>query len=199
MVVIGPEPRTAAWKIRWAFEISEVDRLKLQTQDSYLAKEDRHGDKACPQTRIDSSDWTPRNGQRKAATSRTRRQPPPPRPRRARREKELVDDPRRRYQELMADRHFGTDPEVNLAELRRMAVAQVAAMAPVNETPTTPATPGASNWVPLGPLAIVNGQTYGGARVIVTGRVTEIVPHPTDPLTIYVATARGIWKPPTVA
>jgi photosystem II stability/assembly factor-like uncharacterized protein len=95
----------------------------------------------------------------------------------------------------MADRHFGTDPEANLAELRQMAVAQVAAMAPVNETPTTPATPGGSNWVPLGPLAIVNGQTYGGARVIVTGRVTEIVSHPTDPLTIYVATARGgIWK-----
>jgi hypothetical protein len=112
-----------------------------------------------------------------------------------RRKKELEDDPRRRYQELMADRHFGTPSDVNLAELRVAAISNAVGLQPANETPTTPATPGTSNWVPLGPLAIPNGQSYGGARVIVTGRATAIVPHPTDPLTIYVGTARGgVWK-----
>jgi photosystem II stability/assembly factor-like uncharacterized protein len=95
----------------------------------------------------------------------------------------------------MADRHFGLAADVNLAEFRQAALAQTRAMSPTAETPTTPATPGGSNWVQLGPLAIAKGQTYGSARVIVTGRVTDIVPHPTDPLIIYVATARGgIWK-----
>ena len=59
----------------------------------------------------------------------------------------------------------------------------------------TPATPGVSNWIELGPTGIANGQTYGGARVIVTGRVTEVVPHPIDPSILHVATARGgVWK-----
>jgi len=33
-------------------------------------------------------------------------------------------------------------------------------------------TPGASNWVQMGPVAIPNGQTYSAARVLVSGRVT---------------------------
>jgi photosystem II stability/assembly factor-like uncharacterized protein len=54
---------------------------------------------------------------------------------------------------------------------------------------------GVSNWVQLGPTAIPNGQTYGGPRVLVTGRVTAIVVDPTAPNTIYVATAQGgVWK-----
>jgi hypothetical protein len=112
-----------------------------------------------------------------------------------RRAKELEDSPRRRYQSLMADRHFGTSSDANLSSLRVAAISNAASLEPANENPTTPATPGASNWVPLGPKAIPNGQTYGGARVVVTGRVTAIVPHPSDPLTIYVGSARGgIWK-----
>ena len=68
-------------------------------------------------------------------------------------------------------------------------------MSPRRETLLTPATSGASNWVELGPTAIPSGQTYGGARVIVTGRVVEIVQHPTDASVIYVATSRGgVWK-----
>ena len=68
-------------------------------------------------------------------------------------------------------------------------------LSPGNETNLTPASPGGSNWIELGPTGIPKGQTYGGARVIVTGRVTESVQHPTDALTLYVATARGgIWK-----
>jgi photosystem II stability/assembly factor-like uncharacterized protein len=110
--------------------------------------------------------------------------------------KELEDDPCRRYQELMADRHFGLGLGVKLAALFRAAALASLNLAPAQEAPTTPATAGASNWVQLGPLAIPNGQSLGGvARIIVSGRLTEIVPHPTDPLTIYVAAARGgVWK-----
>lgn len=54
---------------------------------------------------------------------------------------------------------------------------------------------GVSNWVQMGPTAIPKGQTYGGARVLVTGRVTDIVLDPTVPNTIYCATAQGgVWK-----
>jgi photosystem II stability/assembly factor-like uncharacterized protein len=108
----------------------------------------------------------------------------------------LEDNPRRRFLEVIEDRHFGTDDsEVSLAELRRRALAAARTLSPGNETNLTPATPGGSNWIELGPTGIPKGQTYGGARVIVTGRVTEIVQHPTDPLTLYVATARGgIWR-----
>jgi hypothetical protein len=108
----------------------------------------------------------------------------------------LEDNPRRRFLEVMEDRHFGiADRQVSLAELRRRALATARALSPANEINLTPATPGGSNWIGLGPTGIPKGQTYGGARVIVTGRVTEIVQHPTDPLTMYVGTARGgIWK-----
>lgn len=54
---------------------------------------------------------------------------------------------------------------------------------------------GTSNWVQLGPTAIPLGQTYGGPRVLVTGRITGIVVDPTAPNTIYCATAQGgVWK-----
>jgi hypothetical protein len=54
---------------------------------------------------------------------------------------------------------------------------------------------GTSNWVQLGPTAIPNGQTYGGVRVLVTGRVTAIVIHPTNPNIVYIGTAQGgVWK-----
>jgi len=51
------------------------------------------------------------------------------------------------------------------------------------------------NWTPLGPLAVPNGQTYGGARVLISGRVTAICSHPTDAAIIYIGTSRGgIWR-----
>jgi photosystem II stability/assembly factor-like uncharacterized protein len=54
---------------------------------------------------------------------------------------------------------------------------------------------GTSNWVQLGPTAIPKGQTYSSARPFVTGRVTSILVHPTDPQTIYVGSAQGgVWK-----
>ena len=54
---------------------------------------------------------------------------------------------------------------------------------------------GTSNWVQLGPTAIPKGQTYSSARVLVTGRVTAIVIHPTSTNVIYIGTAQGgVWK-----
>ena len=56
-------------------------------------------------------------------------------------------------------------------------------------------TPGSSNWVQMGPMAIPNGQTYSSARVLVSGRVTAIVVDPTDSNIVYAGTAQGgVWK-----
>jgi photosystem II stability/assembly factor-like uncharacterized protein len=105
------------------------------------------------------------------------------------------DNPSKRFQELLEDQLPGLPAGESLSKLRLAARAVARVLAPSTETNLTPATPGGSNWIELGPTAIPNGQTYGGASVIVTGRVTEIVQHPTDPLTIFVGTARGgIWK-----
>jgi photosystem II stability/assembly factor-like uncharacterized protein len=107
------------------------------------------------------------------------------------------DNPRLRYQKLSADYFAGTPKNVSFARLRAAAVEDTRDMSPMNETPTTPATPGGTNWVQLGPLAIPNGQTYGGTRVVVTGRIAAVAAHPTDPDTIFVGAARGgIWKTP---
>src|SRR5579872_7277424 len=112
-----------------------------------------------------------------------------------RRRKKLEDNPKLRYKRLSADRTTGAAKGVSLAKLRVDAVEDTTDMYPAQETPTTPATSGGNNWVPLGPMAIPNGQTYGGARVVVTGRVTAIAIDPTNPNTIYAAAARGgIWK-----
>ena len=47
----------------------------------------------------------------------------------------------------------------------------------------------------MGPLAVPNGQTYGGARVLISGRVTAIAPHPTNGNRIYIGTSRGgVWR-----
>lgn len=63
------------------------------------------------------------------------------------------------------------------------------------EAEAVPPAPGISNWVQLGPTAIPNGQTYGGVRVLVTGRITAIVVDPTNRNTIYLGTAQGgVWK-----
>jgi len=112
-----------------------------------------------------------------------------------RRRKVEVDDPARRIGELFQDRQFGSGRGDNLAQRRLAAIEATRGLTPINETNLTPATPGGSNWIELGPTAVRNGQTYGGARVLVTGRVTEIVSDPTNPLILYLAAARGgVWK-----
>jgi photosystem II stability/assembly factor-like uncharacterized protein len=75
---------------------------------------------------------------------------------------------------------------------RRMS--HLTAAAEAGEEPVAP-TPGASNWVQMGPAAIPNGQTYSAARVLVSGRVTAIVVDPTDSNVVYAGTAQGgVWK-----
>ncbi len=84
--------------------------------------------------------------------------------------------------------------DTNPALLRLKALAErdqplpsVRAGAPVNAA--------LANWTPMGPLAVPNGQTYGGVRVLISGRVTAIAPHPSDGNTIFIGTSRGgVWR-----
>ena len=138
---------------------------------------------------------TRRRGTSRAGSARQSKQVPP-------------DNPRLRWGQLAEEHDLAAHEEAptiattvtgaapgGLAELRLRALAAAQAMAPLEEIALTPATFGASNWIELGPTAIPNGLTYGGASVIFTGRVTEIVQHPTDASIIYVATSRGgVWK-----
>ena len=49
-------------------------------------------------------------------------------------------------------------------------------------------------WTPIGPFPIPNGQTTSIATAI-SGRITAIVVHPTDPNTVYLGTAQGgVWR-----
>src|SRR5262245_66287247 len=74
-----------------------------------------------------------------------------------------------------------TAPERALLRLRALT-----------EAPVDPTRP---NWVPLGPLAVPGGQSYGGARVLISGRVTAIAPHPTNANRIFIGTSRGgVWR-----
>ena len=58
-----------------------------------------------------------------------------------------------------------------------------------------PVVAGQPSWTPLGPLAVPNGQTYGGNRILISGRVTAIAPHPADPARIWIGTSRGgVWR-----
>ena len=86
---------------------------------------------------------------------------------------------------------------LQMAAARLAALVQAAAVSTpgtAGAQPTPPA-PGSSNWTPLGPLAIPNGQTNSSARVLVSGRVTAIAIDPTAPDTIYLGAAQGgVWK-----
>jgi len=114
-----------------------------------------------------------------------------------RREPSQADRPDQRHRELIQDRRFGSEDK-NLAQLRLDALREkAAAVARRGETIVTLVSPGASNWVQLGPTVIPNGQgsLTSGARVNVTGRITGIVVDPISPSTIYLATAGGgVWK-----
>ena len=107
------------------------------------------------------------------------------------------DDPMLRHQEEKQDIVFGSESK-KLANLRAAAIKQASTMGDVTHVKgriSVAPTPGSSNWVQMGPLAIPNGQTYGGARVLVSGRITNIVVDPTDSNVIYVGTAQGgVWK-----
>jgi photosystem II stability/assembly factor-like uncharacterized protein len=86
------------------------------------------------------------------------------------------------------------------AQARLLAMQQATVVpgpAAAGAPPPVPPATGTSNWTPLGPLAIPNGQTYSaaGARVLVSGRVTAIAIDPSTPDTVYLGTAQGgVWK-----
>jgi photosystem II stability/assembly factor-like uncharacterized protein len=51
------------------------------------------------------------------------------------------------------------------------------------------------DWLQLGPTCIPSGQTDTYNRVLVSGRITSIVVHPTNPDILYIAAAQGgVWK-----
>ena len=103
------------------------------------------------------------------------------------------DDPLLRHKKLSVDRLIGTE-DGRLAGRRVAAFEQRARMGG-RAVPMLPPTPGGSNWVQLGPMAIPNGQTYSPVRVLVTGRVSAVAPNPTTPTTLYIGTAKGgVWK-----
>lgn len=91
----------------------------------------------------------------------------------------------------------GAAAEDNPALMRLQALAARDASVPVAPAaaPMAPVDAArAANWTPMGPLAVPNGQTYGGARVLISGRVTVIAPHLTDANTIFIGTSRGgVW------
>lgn len=115
----------------------------------------------------------------------------------------LPDNPQARHEELKVDNKStgAAEPPANLAQLRQSAIDRLRRMndaggvtAP-SGVELTPALAGASNWTPMGPLTIPNGQSYGGTRVLVTGRVTAIAIDPASPNTVYLGTAQGgVWK-----
>jgi photosystem II stability/assembly factor-like uncharacterized protein len=107
--------------------------------------------------------------------------------------RDAKDDPRTRAGAHVGARSRGARKKRSLARLRAAAIR--AARREVLSPVASPVVPGASNWVQLGPTAIPRGQTYGGVRVLVTGRVTEILVNPDDPSILYAAAARGgVWK-----
>ena len=71
------------------------------------------------------------------------------------------------------------DPRVSA--LREMSRQVQGALAKVSSTA----------WTPIGPSPIPNGQVNGGGVVGVSGRVTAIAVHPTDPNIVYAGTAQG--------
>ena len=83
-------------------------------------------------------------------------------------------------------------PEEHPALLRLKALTETV---PQLGAPTAPVDPTRPNWVPVGPLAVPGGQSYGGARILISGRVTAIAPHPTNANRIFIGSSRGgIWR-----
>jgi len=72
-----------------------------------------------------------------------------------------------------------------------------AAASPSHETAplTSPPTPTGPQWRSLGPWTVPNGQTYGSSRVNISGRVSTIAVHPTNPARVLCGAANGgVWE-----
>jgi hypothetical protein len=104
----------------------------------------------------------PKKTRRRTAPRRPELKGPPP------------DNPLQRHEAAAYDKMVGGKGYPS-AELREKALKQARSETETDDTAApAPPLPGGSNWVQMGPTAIPNGQTYGGARVLVTGRVTAI-------------------------
>jgi hypothetical protein len=61
--------------------------------------------------------------------------------------------------------------------------------------PTSPPTATGPQWRSLGPWTVPNGQTYGSSRVNISGRVSAIAVHPTNPARVLCGAANGgVWE-----
>ena len=61
--------------------------------------------------------------------------------------------------------------------------------------PTSPPTATGPQWQSLGPWTVPNGQTYGSSRVNISGRVSSIAVHPTNPARVLCGAANGgVWE-----
>lgn len=49
------------------------------------------------------------------------------------------------------------------------------------------------NWLQVGPTCIPSGQTDTYDRVLVSGRITSIVVHPTNPDVLFIAPLKGVF------
>ena len=104
------------------------------------------------------------------------------------------DQPMLRHISVKADIVIGSEGK-NFAQLRANALDHTQTMEPDLSPGKTPSMPASNNWVQMGPFAIPNGQTYGGARVLVSGRITSIAVDPANAGTIYIGAAQGgVWK-----
>jgi len=116
-----------------------------------------------------------------------------------------IDNPSLRHRGTTVDMYVGIDQKnIKLSSFRVTALEHANQMpnsdnagfgVTTEDKVSVPPIPGASNWVQVGPTAIPYGQSNSAERVLVTGRVTAIVAHPSDSNIIYVGTAQGgIWK-----
>ena len=103
----------------------------------------------------------------------------------------MEDNPQRRQKGTTTHLKSGSNvsSEIRLAGIRQ--IAQIT-------EPTSRQIPEDGedyNWLQLGPTCIPSGQTDTYDRVLVSGRITSIVVHPTNPNIVYVAAAQGgVWK-----
>ncbi len=82
-------------------------------------------------------------------------------------------------------------------DIKLLAKKRLDAINRSHHEPDSESSESTSKWIQMGPTSIIDGQTYSDhkTRVLVTGRVTTIVPHPYDQDVIFVATAQGgVWK-----
>ncbi|HXI03840.1 MAG TPA: hypothetical protein VNI57_11755, partial [Candidatus Saccharimonadales bacterium] len=88
----------------------------------------------------------------------------------------------------------GFVPPGGIAEAWSQAAADPLAIQPSGSV-TTQGTLVEGAWTEIGPSKVTNGQTGGGVRADVSGRVNCVVPHPTDADTAYACGAQGgLWK-----